>query len=157
MAKNKNGKEFEEDFVGSLPSWVFHLRLKDTAGWSRDESTRFSSKNLCDFIFFDGTTLLLAELKTTDRPSVSEDKLGQAKDMAKVRKHNVVPVFIIQFKKLAETYAITAYDVMEVLKTRKSVPVDFCREHGIRVPQFMKRTHYGYTVTGDLFKWYDKY
>lgn len=60
-----------------------------------------------------------------------------------------------RFRDLEETYYLTVYQVDDFEKAgeRKSIPVEFCRENGIRIPSEKKRTLYRY----DLSSWLKRY
>ena len=67
MAQNV-GKIFEIDWRSSIPSYCFVQRLWDQPqAFTQRADTRFSHKNICDYIFFDTRhqLLYLCELKTT--------------------------------------------------------------------------------------------
>jgi recombination protein U len=140
------GKAFEQDFRNSVPEHVFVLRLKDTAGWSNAENTRFSSSNLCDFIMFDGSVLYLVEVKSHLGKSIPHGKLKQVGAMKDIVSKHVVPCFVLNFRGLSETYMVRADRIAEVLEERKSVPVDFCRKEGLFIPQRLKRTRWSYDL-----------
>ena len=63
--------------------------------------------------------------------------------------------FIINFRDLEETYFIDVHDILLYIKStdRKSIPVDWCRDYGVRIEQTKKRTRYTY----NLSKWLEGY
>ena len=63
--------------------------------------------------------------------------------------------FIINYRDLEETYYIAVQDMVDFInsKERKSIPVEWCRDNGIRIEQTKKRTRYTY----DLSKWLGGY
>ena len=46
------GKNFEKDFVDSIPDRCDITRLKDAGGWSNATNMRFTIKNPCDFVIY---------------------------------------------------------------------------------------------------------
>ena len=63
--------------------------------------------------------------------------------------------FIINFRELEETYYITVQDMIRYINSteRKSIPVEWCRENGVRIEQTKKRVRYSY----DLRCWLERY
>ena len=76
-----DGKKFEALIKKSCEmQGLSYTRLKD-AGWQGEETTRrFTSRNLCDCIIFDGKTLLFAEAKHRKK-SVDAKGLTQLQDL----------------------------------------------------------------------------
>ena len=147
MAK-KDGKKFEEDFTKSVPDDWTCLRLKDAGGWSNAENTRFTVKNVCDFILFTGSKLFLIELKSHLGVSISAANFRQLDGLPKYKgKQNCFQYFVLNFRKFNETYIMELQDIQDCLRQRKSVPVSICREKGVKLPQTLKRTRYRYDLT----------
>lgn len=141
------GKKFEEDFIKSLPDDCFVLRLKDGGGWSDSEATRFTPQNDCDYVVnYYGKTWTL-ELKSTKGKSIPLSRLKQVDRMKGHRGYyRVYPAFIFNFRDVEKTYYIPLDYLIQFMETteRKSVPIDWCREQGIPVPQKLRRTRYRY-------------
>ncbi len=76
-----DGKKFEALIKESCEiQGLSYTRLKD-AGWRGEETTRrFTSRNICDCIIFDGKTLLFAEAKHRKK-SVEFKGLTQLPDL----------------------------------------------------------------------------
>ena len=64
--------------------------------------------------------------------------------------------FIINFRDLEETYYLTVEEVISYMKNadRKSIPVEYCRENGVQIPQKKKRTRYSYDMSYFLGMYY---
>lgn len=157
MSKNE-GKKFEEDFEKSCPGGWQIIRLKDSsASWSNTGVSRFTPKNMCDFILFTGRTLYVLELKSFLGKSMNykllnddrEQKLGKM-----VLFHQNVPAnseayYILNFREINETYAIKAPVVMRLKHAmeRKSISLDQAKVHGILIKQELKRVRYRYDLS----------
>lgn len=63
--------------------------------------------------------------------------------------------YMVNFRDLEETYFLSVGYVENFVKAgeRKSIPVEFFRDHGIRIPSEKKRTLYRY----DLSSWLKRY
>ena len=69
-----SGKQFENDFSSSIPSYCFIHRLKDTAqSYNESKHTKFTWDNPCDFFVFDSNSHLFyaIECKSTKYKSIS--------------------------------------------------------------------------------------
>lgn len=112
MAKN-GGKTFEQQFQKSCEKQgICCIRLVDSNKFNFGEGTRFTPDNICDFICFDGNTLLLAELKHTQGTSISFnqpcDEKAQGTFMIKPKQiqslmkyvgyENVKPMLILDYQ-----------------------------------------------------------
>ena len=96
------GKQFEEDFVSSLPSYCYAHRLKDSAqSYNNSGSTRFAWDNECDFFVWDAFHRIFCafECKSTKYKSMSVQldkkdesskmvKLHQIKSLEKISKYD---------------------------------------------------------------------
>lgn len=153
MAKGV-GKIFEEEFKASVPPDYYLNRLKDdTAGFS-------GVSNPCDFQIYGYPLFFLFELKSHKGKSIPLDKIrpNQIQGMDKAVQHKgVYGGFLLNFRDLEETYYISVNLVIEFInrKERKSIPVDYCREVGIKVEQVKKRTRYTYDIASLLGGFYE--
>ncbi len=139
------GKLFEQDFQKSLrKDGMFYLRLIDAGGWSNADNTRFTPKNLCDMVIHYQGYTILAELKSNQSKSISN--LGQLGKMCEIDFDHVLPVFILNFRGIEETYILDAYQAAACLEHRKSVDVGFCRKHGTLIECKKNRTRYLYDI-----------
>lgn len=151
MAKSI-GKIFEEDIKASFPPDFYVERYKDdTAGFK-------GVANPADYRLYKYPLTFLLELKSHKGKSIPLDKIreSQLKGMYKTVPYTgIYAGFLFNFRDLEETYYITVQDIVEFInsKERKSIPVDWCREYGIRIEQKKKRVRYTY----DLSKWLGGY
>ena len=162
MAKSA-GKIFEEDIKASFPPDFYIERYKDdTAGFK-------GVANPADFRLYKYPLTFLLELKSHKGKSIPLDKIrnSQLKGMKKATPYTGVYCgFLINYRDLEETYYITFEDLtrdfyiindkgdFEVKPDeRKSVPVEWCREVGVRIDQKKKRVRYTY----DLSRWLGGY
>lgn len=155
MASNnrKNlGKVFEKEFKDSVPDNVYLERYKD------DTSGFYGVSNPADFRLYVFPMLILLELKTHKGKSLPLAKIreNQLKGMLKAVEHyGVYGGYLVNFRDLEETYFLSVGYVENFYYDgeRKSIPVEYFREHGIRIPQEKKRTLYKY----DLREWLSEY
>lgn len=161
--KKDEGKLFEQDIKASIPPEFFIERYKDdTAGFK-------GVANPADFRLYKHPFTFLWELKTHKDKSIPLSKIrnSQLKEMSKADPYfGVFCGFILNYRDLEETYYIT----FSVLVTwyyilnaegdyepkpdgRKSIPVEWCREKGVRITQTKKRVRYSY----DLRSWLERY
>lgn len=161
--KKNEGKCFEEDIKSSIPPEFYIERYKDdTAGFC-------GVSNPADYRLYKYPLTFLWELKSHKGKSIPLAKIreSQLKGMKKASVYKGIYCgFILNFRDLEETYYITFeelvakyYIVNEKLEyevkpeERKSIPVEWCREVGIRIEQKKKITRYTY----DLSKWLGGY
>lgn len=165
--KKDEGKLFEGDIKASIPPEFFIERYKDdTAGFK-------GVANPADFRLYKYPNTLLWELKTHKGKSIPLSKIrsSQLNGMRKAKRYRGVYCgFLLNYRELEETYYVPFNDLVyayycEVLnakgvyeytpkpKGRKSIPVDWCREYGIRIFQTKKRVRYFY----DLEEFLDEY
>jgi recombination protein U len=148
------GKKFEQDWKNSMPIGVFYYRFRDgTANWKDGENphVRFQQTNICDCLMYLKPILWLVDLKTTLGKSIPfhNFKENQVRELNKAIMHEGIKAgFIINFRELEETYFVKANDVKNYIAKaeRKSFPIDWCRENGIKVFQKKLRTRYRYAV-----------
>ncbi len=141
------GKRFEEDFVKSVPDHVFAYRVHDSGGLATKKNNRFTQKNLCDYIMYDGVGLYLIEMKSHKGPSIPKDKLSQLEGLLAIRKDGVGAWFALNYRDYDVTYMLSAECVADILGRRASVPLSYCEENGILVPQELARTRWRYDLS----------
>lgn len=154
MAKNKTGigKVFEQEVKASFPPDFYIERYKDdTAGF-------YGVSNPADFRIYKYPYTFLLELKTHKGKSIplSKIRLNQLEGMNTATDYKgIYAGFLLNFRDLEETYYISVADIMDFIHSaeRKSIPVEWCREYGVRIEQKLKRTRYIY----DLDNWLDRY
>lgn len=151
MAKNI-GKCFEEEVKASIPSDFYIERYKDdTAGF-------YGVTNPADYRIYKYPYTFLLELKTHKGKSIPIDRIrpNQIKGMAKaVQYTGIYAGFLLNYRDLEETYYIAVMDMVNFINSqeRKSIPVEWCRENGVRIDQRKKKVRYTY----DLSKWLGGY
>lgn len=165
MAKDA-GKIFEQDIKASIPPEFFVERYKDdTAGFK-------GVANPADYRLYKYPLTFLLELKSHKGKSLPLAKIrnSQLKGMRKAIPYKGVYCgFLINYRDLEETYYITfdalvdEYYLLQMVNGkleytvkpdgRKSVPVEWCRENGVRIEQKKKIVRYSY----DLDKWLGGY
>ena len=152
MASKGIGKIFEEEVKASFPEDFYVERYKDdTAGF-------YGVSNPADYRLYKYPYTFLLELKTHKGKSIPLDKIrdSQIRGMFRASQHiGIFAGFLINFRDLEETYYIPVSDVMIYisLTERKSIPVEWCRDKGIRISQTKKRVRYSY----DLRSWLGGY
>ena len=151
--KRKNiGKVFEKEFKDSVPPECYLERYKD------DTSGFYGVSNPADFRLYCYPVLILLELKSHKGKSLPLEKIrdSQLKGMLRAINHyGVYGGFMVNFRDLEETYFLSVGDVEKFIQAgeRKSIPVEYFREKGIRIPQKKKRVLYTY----DLKDWLGVY
>lgn len=152
VKKLKNeGKRFEEDFKNSIPGWCWCYRLKDSAGaWQGGTNTRFTARNICDFMIMSKDILWLLELKSTKNASLpfSMIRENQIKQLSKIKHPNIKAVFVVNFRKTEETFIVSAANLKSFMVNtqRKSIPIAWFREHAKLIGQEKKITRYKYKL-----------
>lgn len=146
------GKIFEEEIKASFPPDFYVERYKDdTAGF-------YGVSNPADFRLYKYPYTFLLELKTHKGKSIPIEKIrdNQLKGLVKAGNYlGIYAGFLINFRDLEETYYIPADTILFfILKgEKKSIPVEWCRENGVRIAQQKKRVRYTY----DLSSWLGGY
>lgn len=145
MASKGIGKIFEDEIKASFPPEFYVERYKDdTAGF-------YGVSNPADYRLYKYPYTFLLELKTHKGKSLPIDKIrpNQIQGMARaVLYKGLYGGFIINFRDLEETYYITVQDMIRYINSteRKSIPVEWCRENGVRIEQEKKRVRYSYNL-----------
>jgi len=161
------GKRFEEDFEKSVPGHCVFVRLKDAGGWgfnSSDNSDeggsvkRFTIKNKCDDLIFDGELLIMAELKSHLGKSIPkkvfrQDKKGRCYQIDELYKEkdkpNTFAGVIFNFRDVEQTWMVHishVYNFYYADDNGKSFPLAWCQRYGLHVPQAIKKTRYRYDI-----------
>lgn len=156
MVRNA-GKVFEECFKKSVPEQCWMYRLRDSSGaWGQGENTRFTPSNICDFMVMSGFNLYLFELKSHKGASIPFNiiRANQLSKLSSIKHENIKAYFIFNFRELEKTYAIKAQDLAEYVdkSNRKSIPVKWCEEVGILIPQQKKKVNWRYEL-GELLEY----
>lgn len=151
------GKTFENDFKSSKPDGVWLYRLRDgSSAWDKTDSTRFQAKNVADFLFFHAGALKILELKSVKGPSIPFTDINYANlcEMVESSKIDGISSYVIinfrqETRGTPETYAVPAHLVKAFIDAgeRKSIPVSYAREHGIKIEGQKKKVHYRYDLS----------
>lgn len=157
------GKKFEKDFQDSFKKIrIFIYRLRDAGGFGAVSTTnRFTITNVADFIAFNkynsesNHKILLLECKSTQGASLpfTNFKSHQISDLIQYQEEfeETGSYVIINFRKVDETYIVPievirkAYEEAQI-GGRKSIPIEFCKEHGLLIEQSRKRVRYTYNI-----------
>jgi len=158
------GKKFEEDFQDSAKQAMFIYRLRDPASSFNlkcqgcpKQVTRFSFKNICDFIAADYQNTFLLELKSTNKKSfpfanIIKDKKDKRLE-SMVKEDDAYPYIlsyvIFNFRSDDNfTYAVPSKIVLNYIETapRKSIPFAWIAENGIEIKSQIKRVRYRYYI-----------
>ena len=147
-----SGKQFEKDFIKSIPDNVWCYRLRDSGGWSNASNTRFTTNNICDFLVFDGE-LYAIELKKTSSKSLpfNNVKQHQIDGLLDAKQYNInsyLGIFLYD-----TLYFIDIEDYVNYVNkaTRKSLPKEFCEEFGIKINKRKLQKYYRFELD-QLFK-----
>lgn len=150
----KSGKRFESNFRNSVPDNVFFYRFRDSAStyYGGNENLRFSNASIADCLLFDGTTLLLCELKAHKGSSIpysciigNKTKEKQIRDLYKASTYpNVKSLLIVYFEDKNECYSISIDEFINYYQStpRKSIPISYFKENGLFIPVTLLRSNY---------------
>lgn len=157
------GKVFEAEIKASIPSGFYVERYKD------DTSGFHGVSNPADFRLYGYPLTFLLELKTHKGKSIPLAKIrpNQVQGMYRASQYKgIYGGLILNYRDLEETYYISCSELVaeyyilnkagkfEVKPDgRKSIPVEWCREHGTQITQTKKRVRYSY----DLESWFRRY
>ena len=150
----KSGKRFEDNIRKSVN--VFFYRFRDgTSSWDKGKS-RFQQTNIADCEIFDGDNLFILELKSTNEHSLpfNNIKKHQIQDLTRYSIYkNVICGFLINYEKYDECYfiEISLFNDFLTLNDRKSIPIEFARENGVKIPLKRLRTNKVYEL-GELYE-----
>ncbi len=144
------GKSFEADFKKSVPESIYFLRLKDAAGWSSAENTRFTPSNEADCVLYDGSNMFLLELKSHAGKSLplSCIREKQIDSLIKAKEKGVVAGLIVNMRDCEETYFMDIEDFKNFVETseRKSIPISEMRDRGQPIQAVKIKVHYRYGI-----------
>lgn len=158
--KKDEGKLFEQDIRSSIPPEFFIERYKDdTAGFR-------GVANPADFRIYKYPFTFLWELKTHKGKSIPLSKIrgSQLRGMRKAEPYyGVCCGFLLNYRDLEETYYVPFWMIVRgyyflnddeeyepIRGGRKSIPVEWCRENGVRIHQTKKRVRYSYDLSSVL-------
>jgi len=153
------GKQFEKDFQSSA-GWDIEIeRLKDAAGWSDGENTRFTPSNIADFVLYDGNSekkeLFYVELKSYKGKSIPFGNFNikhLVKLEEKAKKIGVRSIVVFNPRDIEKVYYADAADVTEYMldqariNGRKSIPLEWIQsKHEVQGEK--KKIHFKYDLT----------
>lgn len=150
--KQNNGKVFEAEFKESVPPDYYYYRLKDMPKEYR------GADNPCDYFLYKEPYLFMVELKSHKGKSLPLVKIRDSQLRGMYSAHfrpGVYAGFLINYRDLEETYWVSVAEVKRFIDrgSRKSIPVEWCREYGVLIPQIKKRVRYRY----ELAEWLGRY
>lgn len=160
------GKEFEQSFKESLrhTDRFFYERRKDgTASWQSNRcprcktvipsKTRFQAPNICDSSIFDNKAGLMYyfELKSHAGKSIpfKAIRTNQIKEISKAsRGDRTFGYMVFNMRDVESTYMVPIELVVEyiALSSRKSFPISWMEENGVRLGQRLKKVKYDYEI-----------
>ena len=170
MKKTSNkGKKFERNFRDSaIDQGVLIVRLNDTNLSfipGKEENSRFTADNPCDFILYEKPNIYFLELKSTEYSSISIQRLPTGPKDKMIKAHQINSLtqfslcdgaicgFIFNFREKDSyeetTYFLNIKDFNTFLceSDKKSInKLDIVQYGGIVLKQVLKRTQYTYNV-----------
>lgn len=158
MSKNK----FEDDMKTSGNKQIFIHRQRDVfipseCRQCKDKTGKpkiMLPRNYFDFLIYKKPDLILCELKSTKQKSVSLDekiiKKHQTTGLQKFEEYEgIICGFIFNFVEYDnQTYFLHINDFVRFIEntTRKSIPLNYCKEHGIEIENKIKKVNYKYNL-----------
>lgn len=149
-----SGKIFEREVMDSMPSYAWCYRLRDSAGtWQGGENTRFTPSNICDFMVMANRTLHLMELKSHKGKSLPLNciRYNNLEAMQSASENNGIKAWLlVNFRDIEETYLISTSGILNYMaefEDKKSIPLQYFKDKGKRIPQAKKKVYYTYNLT----------
>lgn len=144
MASN-NGHIFEQEFKKSAPEGVYIKKLK-VSGMNYK-----GGGNEGDYLVYQFPNLYIFELKSHKGKSIPFDRLRevQIKGLTALGKiPGVKTGFIFNFRELEKTYFIHTEHIISYMTSgeRKSFPIEWVEEVGVRLEHKKARTRYTYNL-----------
>ncbi len=152
-----SGKMFEQDFKQSSEKVMAIIRLYDqAASFGGGSKTRFSPRNICDFISYRYPFIYLLELKSHKGKSIpfvnivtkdSDKRLGKMVELS--QRLGIRAYIIFNWRDVGnDTFAVPANLIEKYIKTapRKSIPHEYTKDFGIKIGSKLKRVRYSYDV-----------
>ena len=172
------GKQFETDFVASIPDYCYCHRLRDSAQ-SFNKSTQYSWENECDFFVYDSLHHIFyaIECKSTKAKNISFQKdetevkksrmikYHQAKSLTKMSKFDgIVAGLLLNFRdeknNMERTYFLDIRNYNNLISnTNKGSinEIDIIQYNAIKLSGNKKRVHYKWDIDGLFTSINDKY
>jgi penicillin-binding protein-related factor A (putative recombinase) len=148
--------QFEEDIKKSETKNILVHRQRDV--YIPPECRKCNKihvpKNPVDFIIFKTPILILTELKSSGQKSISLDekiiKKHQSASLLKfVNYEKICSAFIFNFRNYDnQTYLVHIDDFIKFVKegSRKSIPLSYCEEVGIKLENKIMQVNYKYNL-----------
>lgn len=180
MGTNKAGKDFEKNIKAEAQKQgLWNFRIKDSDLSFCNGNSKFTTKNIGDFLFFDceKRTLFLIECKSTHYKSISFDredgdnkmiKLHQIKSLTDNQQYeNVESIFLFNFREEDEfnniinedTYIMSINDFNNFYceSDKNSInKLDIISHNGVRINQEKKRKFFTYEIKEGLRKFLEQ-
>jgi recombination protein U len=141
------GKVFEEDFRNSAEAFieVDVNRLHDPVGGAA------GVRNICDFIVYMTPYIYYFELKSRQGNTLNFKEITKAQWTGLIKKSakpGAIPGVIVNYSDHNESYFIHIDQMVQLrdVEGKKSVHIDFAREHGVKLLGERKRTRFAYYV-----------
>jgi len=155
--------QFEDDFKGSVSKDMIIIKNRDVflppVCRTCNVANIHLPAGLWDFTVYKYPILILLELKSTQSKSFSFDekiiKAHQIKSLIKYKDYNGISSgFVFNFAKYDNlTYFLDIKDYVNFTEAtdRKSIPLDYIEQKGVKILNQQKKVHYKYDIEG-LFK-----
>lgn len=161
------GKIFERQIkLSAEKQGLFILRLNDTdLSWMKNEKSKFTAQNPCDYILYNYPNIFFLELKSTEGKSISLQRDITDKNHKMIKLHQINSLiqmsqcegayggFIFNFKErdsLEEiTYYMSIQDFSNFLVNSDKMSInklDIVQNNGIILNQTLKRKYYIYDL-----------
>lgn len=177
MKTMNSGKQFEKDFVSSLPSYCYVHRLRDSAqSYNQNKQTSFTWDNECDFFIWNSKKHIFyaIECKSTKYKSMSvqlnkEDKSSkmikthQIESLTKISQYDgAVAGFCLNFRdEKNDTERLYFINIIDFNKMMKEIDkssfneMDIILYNGIKISGTKKRVHFNWNLD-EFFEYYNK-
>lgn len=153
-----NGKTWEKCIQASCDKrLIFCKKLADgTANWGQQGvQTRFQKSNECDFIIFNENKLLMLEAKCHKGKSIPINCIRKSQVSGLTKKSiykGVICGLLILFSDIEEAYFLNIHDYLKFVRTseRKSIPISYLQQNGIKVELKKKKITYDISIESIL-------
>lgn len=151
------GKKFEDDIKKSCPPLNFIYRLRDAGNEGKKTNKRFTITNICDFIFFDGVTLMNLELKSIKGKAFSFTNIAKTKEKQLYKllqllkssdKKNTIGAYIFNFREPNKTFVVEISVLYNYIKQseKKSININEIESIGKLVESKKLNKNYRYAL-----------
>ena len=176
MNNNSPGKQFEKNFVVSIPPYCYVHRLRDSAqSYNQNKQMLFAWNNECDFFIWDSKRHIFyaIECKSTKYKSFSVQldkddksnkmiKLHQIKSLTKISKYDgAIAGFCINFRdEKNDTERLYFQNITDFNKMMSEIQkssfneMDLILYNGVKISGDKKRVHFKWNLD-DFFETYN--